>query len=239
MKFITLIFSILSNWTISAQAQSLLPELVEIPLVKAYIPRGFDSNDRVQVVVEGKLPNACYTLGPTETEYQPNTNTIAFVQRAYLYKSKNSICKTIKDVPFKSEVLLGLLGAGAYDIFDGRGSRSLGTLNVAAATNEGPDDFIYAIIEDAQMNIQQNKKVIAIRGVVPNSCWSVKETRVLVESDDVITLLPIMAYVPKDCSPSTVPLFTTVKLPTDLKNGRYLVQIRSLNGQSVNKILDL
>ncbi len=237
IKFLGL-FLVLTMLSAKTQAQTLLPGLVEIPLTKAYIPMGFDSNDRIQFVVEGSLPDTCYRLGPTEIQYDETTKKVAVQQRAYLYRNQN--CMQVL-IPFNKTIELGLLKDGNYKITDGKSGEYLGTLPVASAApnDEGPDDYFYAIVEDAHLGVTEGQRGVVIRGLLPSACWKIKEMKVLVESENVITILPIMEYAARDCAPITIPLLTTVSLPANLKKGRYLIQVRSLNGQSVNKLFDL
>ena len=232
----------------NSQAQFVLPHEVHIALKKAYIPQGFDSNDRVQVVVEGFLPNTCYRLGPTKVWQGSDPHDLFVEQHAYKYPG---VCLEVI-VPFNHSIEFGILPAGNYNIknvfVEESGTmtyeKSLGTIPVATAATAGPDDHLYAIVDDATLTTSSESKKVVLTGELPGPCWFFEDTKVVVESNDVVTILPIIYYkVPHDsltqCDVNvTVPFTKAVTLPK-LPTGRYLIQTRSLNGQSVNKLFNL
>lgn len=236
--FLTLFILTVASAKGFAQSDPFLPKVVDIAIGHAYIPQGFDSNDRTQFVVEGFLPNTCYRLAETETKFDESNNILMVRQKAYLY---DGICLQVL-VPFNRAVEFGILPTGSYKVEDAYSGQRFGQLPVAPSLNSGPDDDLYAIIEDAHLGVVNNERAILVRGNLPTPCWEIKEMKVIVESDDVITILPVMDYIhghPELCTRVFVPFLKNVKIPATLKKGRYLVQVRSLNGQSVNKLFDL
>ncbi len=240
MKTIFLVLFVLMAASIKGYAGNdpFLPKTVDVAIGHAYIPQGFDSNDRTQFVIEGYLPNTCYRLAETETKYDELKKTLVVKQKAYLY---NGLCLQVI-VPFNRTVEFGILGSGSYNVKDGYTEQALGRLPIAPSLNSGPDDDFYAMVDEVQMGVIDNQAAILVRGNVPGSCWYIKEVKLVIESDDVITVLPVMGYdhnSPVLCTRENTPFSSSVKLPTNLNKGRYLVQVRSLSGQSVNKIYDL
>ena len=49
-------------------------------IVKAWIPIGFDSNDRTQVLIDGILPSTCFRVGPYTTHVDTVSKTISIQQ---------------------------------------------------------------------------------------------------------------------------------------------------------------
>lgn len=217
-----------------AKADDFIPQMVDVAIAKAYIPKGFDTNDRTQIMIEGALPNSCYRLGATEVHRDEAKSRIFIVQHAYLYKDTKCLMVLI---PFNKTVDIGILSHGTFLIIDGHSAEFLGNLSIAPSLTAGPDDYLYAIVDDVRLGGIDSVPSLTVRGTLPK-CWQIEETRLIVESDDVITILPIASR-NNECTKTTIPFVSSVKIPSDLKKGRYMVQVRSLNGLSVNKLFDL
>ncbi len=71
------VFLIFGSWGAFAQQ----PTTVDVPIRKAYLPKGFDNNDNVQLIVEGEFRNSCYKVGATRVEVEPGV--IKIFQSAY------------------------------------------------------------------------------------------------------------------------------------------------------------
>lgn len=233
-----LIFVTLGAASIS-NAQDAEPTLgeVTVELTKAYVPQGFDNNDVTKIVVEGVFRNSCYRLGPTEVDLNRSTSEITITQKAYLYKG---ICLMVL-VPYSKTVDLGILtSTGRYQIFDGKKQKPLGILPIRRSANSGPDDFIYANIDDAHIAVGENgDRYVVLAGQMPSKCWELVETRVILEGDDVLTVLPIMQLKTEEECSDKPKKFTATKELSDLNVGRFLLNVRSLNGQSVHKLFDI
>lgn len=212
------------------------PTQVSIPLTTAYIPGGFDSNDRAQLMVEGYFPNTCYRVGPYEKTLKADANVISITQTAYKYKGP---C-LMMIVPFSQTVQVGILKANTYAVKDAASDRVLGELPVKTATTSSPDDFLYASVTDAYVGIVDgNKKALILQGELPGDCWSLKERRVILDGKNVITLLPIIEKTrSNNCNDYRIPFVSTVDIPS-VPAGRYMLHVRSLNGSAVNKLVDL
>lgn len=210
--------------------------LITVSVNRAYIPQGYDNNDTVKVAVEGQFPSTCYKLGKTLVDFNHETREVRISQQAYLYQQT---C-VMMIVPYFQTVDLGILqSAGQYNIFDASNKAHLGTLPVSASRTNGPDDHYYAMMTDAYLRPAiDNKKEIVLEGSIPNACWVLMKPQVLLDGKDVLTVLPIMQQKSKkDCDNKPIPFAITVPMP-DLAKGRYLLNVRSLNGSSINKIIE-
>lgn len=248
MKNIIFSFVFASVFVSLTSFAEFLPVKVAVPLTKAYIPQGFDSNDISQIVVEGTLTNTCDKVGTTKVAINTESKFIYIEQSIYKYnRSGTETCIDVK-VSFKSVLDLGILPEGNYTVKNViiNGSvvgfeKELGQLPIKAAKT-GPDDHVYAIIDSASLNVIGGDRAITLRGQLPGPCWVLKGIKVLPESDDVITLLPLIEYDSTYASVcdtgKTTQFINSVKLPTKY-TGRVLVHVRSLNGLSVNEIVDL
>lgn len=212
------------------------PQLVRVPVQVAFVPQAFDSNDTAQIVVEGYLPSSCHKLGPIETFVDKTTGVVRVEQFAYFH---NVLCNDMI-VPFQQEVTIGLLNKGAYKVQDTESGKLLGSLPITRALKSQPDDFMYATVRDAYVLPQTTAANTAhIEGFFSNSCSRIKEMRVIQESATVVTVLPIVERIPSiACAQVLVPFRKEVQLP-QMRNGRHLLHVRSLNGQAVNKLFDI
>lgn len=229
-----------ANANANAKAEIQQERLVKVAVSKAYIPQGFDNNDVTKVVVEGFFPNTCYKIKKQDAEdvtIDKNKKTIQVTQRAYVY---SGMCLMML-VPFSETVEVGTLAAvGDYKVTDALSARELGRMTIANSKTTGPDDFYYAMVSDAYVGtLDTDEKQVIIRGELPGNCWELTDKKIFVEGKDVLTVLPIMEQTSEEfCNSDRVPFVTTVTLP-ELAAGRYLLNVRALNGQSVNKLFDM
>lgn len=230
--YLTLLMLLFSTASFGGDYQ---PVLVPVKLSTAYIPSGFDSNDNVQMVVEGWLSDTCYKVGPVEVHKDIQNKVIEVKQMAYRYPG---ICLQMI-VPYHQVVSLGILEAATYDVRDGVNKASLGTLPVRITTSLGPDDYMYAPVSDANVLLRTDGTTqVVVSGVFYNSCLKLTELRPIVESSKVLTVLPIVTMSDtENCHVGQYPFRQTVK-NLDLKKGRYLLNVRSMNGQAIAKLFD-
>ena len=55
--------------------------LVPISSELTFSPNGFDDNDQIQVVIEGRLPNDCYRLEQADIKTNPQSKEILIQSR--------------------------------------------------------------------------------------------------------------------------------------------------------------
>lgn len=215
-------------------------KIVKVSVAKAYIPHGFDNNDVAKIVVEGFFPNTCYKMKKQEKEdvvVDTETREIRVTQRAYKY---DGMCLMMV-VPYTQTIEVGqLTNVGDYQVQDTLTRRRLGVMPVAKSETTGPDDFTYATINDAYVGqIETDEKRIILEGQLPGSCWELTSKRAFLDGNEVVTVLPIMNFIADDnCDEKPVKFVTSLPLP-ELASGRYLLNVRSLNGQAVNKLFDV
>lgn len=218
------------------KASDLSPALVEHPLDKAFIPIGFDSNDQIQVAVEGVLPNTCYKVGPHHTEIDQVNKTIRIHQKAYVYLDW---CLMVM-LPFTRVIDLGLIGDGNYTLLSGKTSKVLGQLPVIPAKSPAADDFLYAPVRDAVIEYDQTQKPsLVLTGKFPNPCMKIGEVR-MHYYEDVIVVQPIAEYSggPETCLKEIIPFTHTVPLKEGI-SGAFLLHVRAIDGQAINKVVEV
>lgn len=212
------------------------PNTVTVAIQKAFIPEGFDDNDRTQVTVEGFFPNTCYKVGPYATKVDPKTRTITIQQQAYHY---NGVCLQML-VPFNQTIDLGIITAGEYSLRDAAKGGALGALKIDRATKSEADEFLYAPTTDAYITTEPDTGLhtLIVKGAFSDRCTIFEDIKVNYNSD-VIVVQPIVKHIAeRGCESQKVRFVKTVELKKDL-TGVYLLHVRSMNGQAINKVVDI
>lgn len=200
-----------------------------------FIPIGFDDNDDVVVVLDGFLGDACDRLRAPQVKIDRVRHEIRIQP---MKERVGQQCPEIL-VPYHQVVTLGTLPAGRYVVQTA--DLDLGdVLLVKQAPVTTPDDYLYAPAESAHIASRIGGPATAIvRGRFTDTCSTLLETR-LIPAGRVLQVLPILARSARDpqgnaCAPADKPFEARVDLPT-LAPGRYLLHVRSLNGQSLNTV---
>ncbi len=213
------------------------PSHGSIEMVKAYIPIGFDENDNAQVVTTGFLPNTCYRMGP----YDANVDTT--ISRVFLRQEVNvfpGFCGQII-IPFMQVVNLGPVPAGNYTVWDTSNAKLLGQLPVVKAPSHNVDDFVYANVNDAFLRTDPatGRPDIVVEASLTNRCTIYKNSEVHFYSD-VIVVQPILESVPQEkCDKDLASFEIHIPVPSTVDAGTYLLHVRSMGGQAVNKLVNI
>lgn len=223
-----------------SQGDIVRPQVVALNPEYVFIPTGFDNNDNSQIVLFGYLPNTCYRTGGTLSKIDEKLKKIYITHSAYLYSDE--ICLEVA-VPYVQTIDLGILSEGHYEIllkngngqFQPQGEMIIHESKIAAA-----DDHLYAPIEDAYVErLPGQTPILVLKGTFPNQCFSMNTVETIYTAHNIIEILPIInVHTGGPCPQSEQPFI--VKVPLDRPGqGKTLIHIRSLNGQSVNKVIDL
>lgn len=216
--------------------------LVPSPTEKLFVPLGFDDNDNVEVVVHGHFLNSCYKTGPSIVETDVQNKIIRVLPQSYEYQ--NALCAQVL-VPFMQEIKIGTLAHGEYKVIVGnRSDVEPKTLSVKPRTTESPDDYLYAPVDDARLNTNDQKgQSLTVSGRYPMTlvgCAMVTDVKSIQTPGEVLLVLPVMELLTdeNECAARKwTPKFSiTKKLDSNLKAGDYLMHVRVLNGNSFNKI---
>lgn len=210
-----------------------LPTKNFVPVEHVYVPHGYDSNDLVEIVVEGMLPNLCHKAPTTEVTVEGNKVSIK-VESLY-YAPSNPFCPPMI-VPFLEIVTLGNLKAGSYEIEVNAHTPypAKANLLVVATTSQNIDEHTYASVEYIE---QDGSDTVVLKGFNPSFCFELDRVAITDNGSDTYSLQPIMKQVSDFCPMKLVPFEIPVKLPTTLTKDVVLVHVRSMNGKSVNTLL--
>lgn len=222
---------------VAAYAVTTEPLLVKIPIRKAYIPVGFDSNDRAEVVITGILPDSCYKMGPSRAIVDADKQIVAVEQTAYLFEG---YC-TDMIIPFVQVVQVGMLPKGSFAVTDISNGKYLGALPVLEGSNPGIDDFHYLPVTNAhiQESTGSPRFTLVMTGNFADRCTRFKRADVHYHAD-VIVVQPIVERLTesnRDCSETKVRYTISVPIKDGIK-GTHLLHVRSMGGQSFNTLFD-
>ncbi len=209
--------------------------LVPVSVHAIFVPGGFDDNDESQVILDGYLPSTCYRLSHNTAALDAATGAIKVVQYARKFAEP---CLPMR-VPFTSEVRLGVLPHAAFKV-NVQGAAEA-NLTVTEALNGGPDDYLYAPVESAQVAYDSaaGNYVATISGRLTNSCLEWGEVKVL-DQGKVLVIQPILTMRDEQgCIATETPFERKVVLPGRLADGRHLLHVRSLNGKAVNAMFSV
>lgn len=229
---LVLLASSLVSMTAMAQVD---PVLAPTSFQKIYFPTGFDSNDHVQIVGEGLFPDSCYKPAPAEVKVDEKNKMIVLAPRAYHYQGLYCLQYIVK---YDRVVDLGILKAGKWKIFQGNPAVALGEIDIRQATTDAPDDYLYAPVSQAFFHQTNAKKEVLLTGEFTNDCMVLD--RVLVNFEkEAIVLQPVARIETRsNCQQGQFPFTHNVDVNT-LNQGRYLLHVRSMNGNAINTLVDV
>lgn len=210
------------------------PSKVSTAFSAVYAPVGFDSNDNVQIVGEGMFANTCYRPADTGVQVDQEKKTIMLTPMAYHY---DGVCLQVL-IPFERVVDLGILRPGHYTVYQNGKTTPLEVIRVERARTRNPDDFLYAPISQAFYRQSGASVEITLTGQLLSDCMHLDEVKVGVQPR-VIVLQPLASMENRGhCSSDNVPFSKTITIG-NVKKGRYLVHVRSMNAKAVNTVIDV
>jgi hypothetical protein len=109
---------------------------------------------------------------------------------------------------------------------------------VRQSTTDNTDDYLYAPISQAYYSQSKTGRTIILTGEFSNSCMTLTSVKVDIQPE-VIVLQPISDMANRaNCTAGQFPFSKTVDINA-AKPGRYLLHVRSLNGNAVNSLIDV
>jgi len=212
------------------------PVPVKVPVDHIYVPKGFDSNDNTEIIVEGKLPNLCHKSPMTKVEVVGNK--VVVTVEALKYDETNPFCVPV-EVPFIQPVALGVMDKGFYDIeVNGKSIfEKTSSISISESTSSAVDDHIYANVAYVEDKEDTGRKVKLV-GYTPSDCLEFEEVAFADNAKDTVAVLPKMKQVYEHCPMKMVPFEKEVEVPKNLKRDKILLHVRAMNGKSINALYD-
>jgi hypothetical protein len=238
---ISLMALCLSNAPQSAFAKT---NIVEIPLKNVFVPnRGFDDNDRVEIVLRGDLPNLCYNLGIDSLEAVPGTRKLKV--RHLAFREMSGPCTASDEhlpaepVAFISALSVGTLDVGTFEIdFGGPAPRSF---QVEKAKSDHIDNYRYASLSAVETReiLEPGEPVeVVLSGIFKNSCEDFDGPPEAQVQGDVIVILPTLK--PIESGQMCLQMIREYKEKVSagkLPPGEYLVHARSREGRASYRLV--
>ena len=210
------------------------PARVPVDFQKLYTPHGFDSNDNVQIVGEGRFDHACYRPTETKVQVDETKKIITVGPAAFLY---HGWCLQVT-LPFHRVMNLGIVSPGDYQIVQSTDHKVLGHIVIKAAMKLTPDDYLYAPIEQAYLRDQQSRTKVLLSGNFANSCMKLVEVKSQIQKN-MIVLQPIAEMQTlANCTDGEFAFEKEVDLGS-IPEGRYLLHVRSMNGNAINSLVNV
>jgi hypothetical protein len=222
------------------------PNPIEVPaeIERIFIPQGFDDNDNIEVVLHGNFPNTCYQVGNTEAKVDAETRTVTVSATSFQYPGTFCIQSI---TPWIQSVKLGLIPEGDYQVVYAKDQTVRSSLQVVRRKTESPDDFLYATVENAyiDVNAETGKQALKLQGHFPYffiGCMVMKDVRVLKSPNDVMVVQPIAEIVEDEAVCATQPDDRGFEYTTGLAEpfkGEGLLHVRTLHGNSLNRYINV
>lgn len=232
MKF-SMMFFLLSS------AVQAFAGIISAPVDHLYVPKGFDSNDSVEVVVTGTFPNPCYSRNGVTVDVKDGVVDIKVSALApEVIMMEGMVCPPMP-VQYKEVVTLGNLQGGQYalEVNGDELSNLKGNLKISEASSNAVDDYLYADVEWIE---KKSTTEVVLHGFKGSDCVDLDKIKVVSNGVDTLSVLPIMKQVAKKCNPLNVPVSYPVKLDVSgLKTTKPLIHVRTIDGKSVNTFLSL
>ncbi len=238
---VVLITSLMSfTFTLASAKADPTPRLIPSPVEKVFVPQGFDDNDNTEVVLHGHFPNTCYKVGPVKVEMGSDGKSITLEAFAYYYGGVG--CAQVL-VPFVQTASLGMLTEGTFQIkIKGQPNMPARGLEIAHAHSQSPDDFLYAPVESASIKVSEDgRATLKVEGTYPYmfiGCMLITELRTLTTADNVVVVQPITEIKDDAECPLTKDFVVEKDLGT-LLQAEYLIHVRTLDGNALNRFVDL
>ena len=226
-----------------ADEASRTPILVTTPVDKVFEPTGFDDNDDSEVILHGHFNNSCYKIGPATATVDVETATITVEAKSWYYAG--GMCAQIV-IPFIQTIKLGVLPSGDYHVVVlDRDQAATIPLSIVPAASRSPDDFLYAPVANVDVVSDENGgRQLIVEGTYPYTfvgCMKIIEVRQHVTAGDVIVVQPIAQLFSNnaDCVDQSQKNFRFAQPLTGVSDRtEYLAHVRTLGGQSVNRLFD-
>ncbi len=236
-----LTFMMMNGVAQGAEESKTGPFEVPSPVTKIFIPKGFDDNDNVEIILKGEFPNSCYHVGRAGAEVDQEKMHISVWATSYAYLGSQNCLQVV--TPFIQEISTGILKKGEYTVSFRYDDEVKENLSVAPRTTESPEDFLYAPVVNARLNVDASgKQSLTLQGNYPYmfmGCMVMREVRASRNASDVLVVQPITEIVNnEEClkQPGDKAFEITTGLSEPFTN-EGLIHVRVLNGDAINRLV--
>jgi hypothetical protein len=211
------------------------PKTAGVPLEHAYVPAGYDSNDNIEILIRGNLPNLCYKSPKSIVKTQGD---LIEIEVYALFEENPEVACAEVLVPFLHSAVVGVLGEGKYNVRVKSNNLVLieDTLDVKLATNLEVNDNIYAGVDYVE-RVGDTRKIL-LKGWNPSGCLEFDRIEFSSNNKDTFAVLPIMKRVDDFCDYKMMPFEYETEVPTTLDFEKILLHVRTITGDSYNTLFD-
>jgi len=239
-NFIRTLLVVSSLFTAVAESAQVQTTYVKPEFV--FAPQGFDANDNAQLIIAGKFTGYCMKMGATNHQVNRDLNQIMIENTVIV----NGVCPDLDMfIPYSKTIDFGPLPAGNYSVMirNERGvfekMAELPISEVSIGSNTGTsDERLYAPVSEVQFkgNAMDPNPVLTLSGVFTNSCLELDMVQVSYRAENVVVVLPLVKVGKINCHAENKRFTKKITLQGFPKVDT-LIHVRSMNGQSVNKII--
>jgi hypothetical protein len=205
------------------------------PVDHLFVPKGFDNNDNVELVVTGKFPSPCYSrnnisVNVKEDKILVNINT-------EVKEKSPALCEPLK-VPFSEVINVGTLQGGDYEIIVNGSLKE--KLFVETSNSQSVDDHLYASVEYVDLGFTGGLAGDAtLIGKSVSSCLKLDHVEYISNGKDTYSVLPIMKRLSEDCPEENERIEIPIKYDlSKVDSDKVLLFVRSLDGKSIHSLID-
>ncbi len=216
-----------------AGALNASPIVVTSPVDHLFVPKGFDNNDNVELMVLGKFPNTCFSRNKVDVKVNEDKINIKITA---LMSNQESNCE-ILDVSYLENVTVGNLQAGQYQILVNDTLKE--ELTVSESSSGSVDDHMYAMVHHVDLGFTGGLAgSVRLVGTRPN-CIGLDHVEIISNDKDTFSILPIMKKVANDCTREKVYFDYPVRFnPRAVQNKNILLFVRTMDGKSVSALIE-
>lgn len=216
----------------------------EQPMIeKIFIPQGYDTTDVVEIVLKGYFLDACNTLEKPDIFIDMENKKISITPRSYRMVNQDFCVQMIS--PFTQVINLGRLPVGGYRVVITSQPHLEDDLKVESSGTLNADNFLYAPVEYADVKKVDNSSIfVTLHGRYPllkKGCMQIKGVITNEYKNNVIVIQPI-SEIHDDVSclnNLAAPDFSYSVAVPKVKGDEALIHVRTLNGGSYNRIVEL
>jgi hypothetical protein len=208
---------------------------VPSPVDHLFIPKGFDNNDNVEVIVTGKFPSPCFSRNEVKVDVQDNKIFVSLTTQEK--KRSPAFCEPLS-VPFSEVINVGNLQGGDYEVIVNNDLKE--NLFIETSHSQSVDDHLYASVEYVDLGFTGGLSGDAVLiGKSVSSCLALDHVEYISNGKDTYSVLPIMKKMSSNCPEDSDRLEIPVKYDLSKMNSdKVLIFVRSLEGKSVHSIIE-
>lgn len=204
-----------------------------IPVEKVYSPRGYDTEDSAELVIEGVLPDSCHKNPKTDVSI--NGKNIEVNVSALNYGPEDKYCAEVI-LPFIKTINLGLLEKGQYNVIvnDDTPFQRNTRFRIQSPRRTPSDGDMYANVEYIER--RADTRTIKLLGHNPSDCYILSDIEVVSNGKNTYSVFPIMEKQSDFCPMKMTPFTYDVTIPNTIRKPEVLIHVRTMTGDSINTI---